>query len=457
MAEQAALEIRVGTDVQLDSDSAPVSMLSALRRRLRQSSPGGTLPMLLETRDGHYRLPQGLLPWVTEACQRKAIPFEVVDRRSVISCRAIRSRRKLDEVHRKALRQLMVRDSGVVFAPGPDGVALAVELMAARQQRSLVVTHTDSDQQRWLEDLRKVLGLDTPYVAPLAEAGPDSRVVVGGYAALGAMPPEVLRHHYGMVVFDSLEEVEPGLLMRSIRNTGARYLLGLARRPPAAGQNYEHVYLTLGGVVCRLEQNPHDAPLLPTYRTRFTEFSRPYEGRQGYQTLLAELAADQPRCQLIADDVVQEAREGHPCLVLSERRTHLERLAELFPKDLTVETLTSAVGPARRGRMIQRFEAGEVQVLLSTSQIAQDTISTTRISRLFLTFPFTYVRKLEKPLRGLIQPFEGQQDAVLFDYHDAQMEPLVRSHQKRHKLLTRFRREVERTVRSKSQMSLPLG
>ena len=457
MAERAELEIRVDTDVHLDSETAPRQMLSALRRRLRQSSTGGTVPMLLETRDGRHRLPQGLLPWVTEACQRKEIPFEVVDRRSVVSCRAIRSRGKLDEPHRKALRQLMMRDSGVVFAPGPGRVALAVELMAARQQRSLVLTHSQSSARRWLADLRELLGLSVPHVAPLTEAGPDTRVVVGSYAALGSLPLEVLRSDYGMVVFDSLEEVESGLLMRSIRNTGARYLLGLARRTARSDQGFEHIYLTLGGVVCRLEQAISHAPLLPVYRTRLTEFARPYEGRQGYQTLLAELTKDEARCKLIADDVATEARAGHPCLVLSERRTHLERLARLFSPELTVETLTSAVGPAQRGRMIQRFEAGEVLVLLCTSQIAQDTVSTTRISRLFLTFPFTYVRKLEKPLQGLIQPFEGQQDAVLFDYHDAQMEPLVRSHAKRHKLLSRFRREVERTVRRKSQMTLPLG
>ncbi len=457
MAEQAELEIRVDTDVHLDTDHAPRRMLSALRRRLRQSSPGGTVPMLLETRDGRHRLPQGLLPWVTEACQRKDIPFEVVDRRSVVSCRALRSRRKLDEQQRKALRQLMVRDSGVVAAPKPARMALAVELMAARQQRTLVLTSTDRSARGWLDDLSEVLGLDAPHVAPLAAAGPDTRVAVGTYAALGKMPLEVLRSDYGMVIFDALEAAEPGLLMRSIRNTGARYLLGLARASTKANAGYEHIHLTLGGVVCRLEHAAQETPLLPAYRTRLTEFCRPYEGRKGYQKLLAELATDEARCQLIAGDVAREAGGGHPCLVLSERRTHLEHLARQLPGDLKVETLTSAVGPARRGRVIQRFESGEIQVLLCTSQIAQDSISTNRISRLFLTFPFTYVRKLSKPLQGLIQPFAGQQDAVLYDYHDALMEPLVRSHDKRHKLLTRFRRDVERTVRSKSQMTLPLG
>ena len=453
MAEQA-LRIRVDTDVQLDSDSAPRQMLSALRRRLRQCSPGGTLPMLLETRDGHHRLPQALLPWVTEACKRKDIPFELEDRRAVVSCRALRARGKLDGPHREALGQLMMRDSGVVVAPDPRGrVALAAELMASRQQRSLVVTHTARQLRRWQADLFEVLGLGEPHVASLADADANTRVVVATYAGLAAMPSELLRRDFGMVVFDALEEVEPGLLMRSIRNTSARYLLGLARRVGGA----DAMHLTLGGVVCRLEEARGEAPLLPVYRDRVTEFARPYEGRQGYQSLLAALARDEPRCQLIVDDVVQEARAGHPCLVLSERRTHLEQLARLFPKDLDVEVLTSAVGPARRGRVVQRLESGEVQVLLSTSQIAQETISTTRISRLFLTFPFTYVRKLEKPLQGLISPFAGQLDAVLFDYVDAEMVALARSHEKRQKLLTRFRREVERAAHRASQMKLPLG
>ena len=409
--------------------------------------------MLLETRDGHHRLPQALLPWVTEACQRKEIPFELVDRRAVVSCRALRARGKLDGPHRKALGQLMMRDSGVVVDPDPAGrVALAAELMASRQQRSLVVTHTARQTRRWQADLFQVLGLGEPHVAPLADAAADTRVVVATYAGLAAVSAELLRREFGMVVFDALEDVESGLLMRSIRNTSARYLLGLACRVGGA----DAVHLTLGGVVCQLEEARGEAPLLPAIRERPTEFERPYEGRRGYQSLLAELARDEPRCQLIVDDVAGEAREGNPCLVLSERRTHLEQLARLFPKELDVEVLTSAVGPARRGRVVQRLESGEVQVLLSTSQIAQETISTNRISRLFLTFPFTYVRKLEKPLQGLIRPFAGQQDAVLYDYVDARMEPLVRSHEKRRKLLTSFRREVERAARRASQMKLPL-
>ena len=458
MAQQD-LQIRVDTDVQLDSRQTPQQILSALKRRLRHSSSGGSggegLPALLETREGVHRLPQGLLSWVTEACQRKDVSYQLDDRRAVVTCRAMRLQERSGERQKKALRQLMARDSGVLVGRG-GRVLVAAELMAARQQRSLVAVASEASARSWLAQLQQLLGLEAPHVAPLAQASAETRVVVCGHAALARQSPEALRCGFGMVLFDAVDEVEPQLLLRAIRGTGARYLLGLAREATRRDPHHDQILLSLGGVVCQLDPAAHSLPLLPVCRVRVTSFSRPYNGQQ-YQALVGELARDEPRSQLIVDDLVQEAGAGHACLVLSERRTQLELLASLLPGELAVETLTSAVGPAQRRRIIQRFEAGELQVLLSTSQIAQDTITTHRVSRLFLTFPFTYVRKLEKPLQGLIQPGEGQRDAVLYDYHDVQMPPLVRSAEKRQKFIKRFRQEVEQKIHRKSQMTLPLG
>ena len=162
------------------------------------------------------------------------------------------------------------------------------------------------------------------------------------------------------------------------------------------------------------------------------------------------------RCALVAADVAAEAAAGHRCLVLSERRVHLEHLARRLPDELRVETLTSAVGLARRTAAIQRFERGEAQVLLSTGQIAQESVRTSCFDRLLLTFPFNYLPKLEQPLRALLRPHTGQRDAVLLDYLDAQVPPFCRAHERRQRYLARLRREVEQATARRRQMTLPL-
>jgi superfamily II DNA or RNA helicase len=267
---------------------------------------------------------------------------------------------------------------------------------------------------------------------------------------------ETLRRDYGMVICDGVCQVDALTLMRVVRTVGARYLLGLAAGPVREDGLHRTLSMAMGGVVLRMASD-HEQPktLRLTLRTRATEFDFPgYEGRRQYQALVAALAGDRPRAELVVDEVVREARAGHPCLVLSERRDHLELLVSLLPDDLEREAITSTVRPAERQRIISRFESGELTVLLATSQIAAETLVTPRLQRVFLTFPFSYARKLERVVRsGLMAPTAGQQRAVLYDYDDPKVEPLHRAFKKRSEAFNKLRRESDR----KAQLELPLG
>lgn len=458
--ETTQIEIEVDSEVHLPSGVTPQRVLEAIRRALRQHDlPKGEKRRLLNlvqaTRGGPHRLPQALLSKVTETCHRYGIPFSVVDRRAMVSCPALRSRLALPPDEERAMRQLLLRDSGVLVA-GAERTrdALAVGLAARRQQRTLVAA---LEPAPWVERFRAGLGLAAPHVAPLADATTDTWITVASYEELGRLEPEALRHGYGMVICDGLCAVDAVTLMRAVRGIGARYLLGLAAEPVRRDGLHQTLFLALGGVVHRVagDARPHNPGLRLVTRSRTTGFAFPgYEGRRQYQALVAALAADAARGEMVAADVGEEARAGRPCLVLSERRDHLELLDGLLPEGLARETITSTVRPAERQRIISSFERGELSVLLATSQIASESLATPRVQRLFFTFPFSYARKLERVIRrGLLAPSAGQEDAVLYDYDDPRVEPLHRAFEKRAEFLGKLRRETERAA----QLELPLG
>jgi superfamily II DNA or RNA helicase len=319
-----------------------------------------------------------------------------------------------------------------------------------------VAVESAAAAERWQAELASSLGLQPPLLEPLRRAGPETRIAIGRYPAILQIPAAELRERFGTAVFDGLEAVDALTLMKVVRGTGARYLLGLTGSATRGDGLQGTIFLAVGGLAHIMAAPvPSCAPVRLGCRFRSTELDFAYQGRSHYQALLAALARDAGRAALIAADLTAEARAGHACLVLSERRDHLEQLAALLPPELPAEMLTSTVRPADRGRVLERFEAGEVRVLLATGQIASESIATARASRLFLTFPFAYLRKLEDPVRWLLQPLPGKSEALIFDYDDLKVTPLHRAFEKRRAFLLRLCRQAEERAAGQVQMQLP--
>jgi len=461
MKDMDTVQIRVHTHVVLHDRTAPRKLLDALRRQVRHQGGGpldhggDMLPCLMESAGGEHRLPQALLPLIIDTCTRQQLEYLVDDQRVVLPCAALRARCGLNAAEQEILRRLMLRDSGVLVAPAGRGRALAIDLLARRQQRCLVLTGSDILKQKWLSHLRQALDLRTPDVCPLERQEATSRLVVGTQQAAARISPDALQGQFGMQVLDCPDELEHGHLRQSIARADSHYLLGLFRPSARPSGLQGYTFLALGGGNVHRLKSEHRA-LIPRIRTSVTGLSFLYEGRHQYQALVRAMAADGGRCQQIALQVAAEAEAGHPCLVLSERRDHLEALARLLPRRVKTETLSSAVRAAERDHLVDRFERGEFMVLMATSQIARESISTNRVSRLFLTFPFSYVQKLEQALGWLVRPSPGQKDAILFDFDDVKVAPLHRSFLKRQQVLKRLRRKLTQQQQDNAQLGLPL-
>ena len=438
--------------------------MEVIRRRLRQGGgPGrkdarkGALPVILETRDGKHRLPQALLSLVTEACIRKQVPYRVDDRRAMAPCPALRCRRRLAGAEAATLNKLLLRESGVLVAPREGLEAVAIDLLARRQQRTLILAHGQREVVRWIETVARSLGLSQPHVAPLAQATAEARVVVARYRDLVGGAPGPGTPSFGMVIFDGLHQADARAVMAAIRSADAHYLLGLGERPERPDGLHDQIHLALGGELQRLEPPPSARGKLHlTHRVRVTDFTFKYGGRGQYQALLAALARDEARITMVLGDIAADVSDGQSCVVLSDRRDHLERLAAgLEAGGLTVGCLTSQVGVAKRRGLIARFESGELKVLLCMRSIAQEALESSPFGRLYLTFPFKHVQGLSRAIDRLLSPAPGKTNAALVDYNDIQVEPLKNAFAQRRKHIQRLRRQADEKRRKESQLDLP--
>jgi superfamily II DNA or RNA helicase len=456
------LDIYVDTDVQMQSVDTPKKIVEALRRELRQlqKRPAGTGPTpkvgnLIKTKEGRHLVPQGMLGRLTDICHRHGIAYNVVDRRAMVSCPAIRCTLHLKSDQQLANRRLLLKDSGVLVAPREsDRLAVAAELLARRQQRCLILVRSAEQVDSWLNFLRTALKLDGVDLVTHRQKTGQSRVVLTTYQRAAGLASDELRHGYGMVIFDGLGQVEQSMVMSVSRSVGARYQLGLSDRATREDGLEGVIFACLGGIAHTLLSSKPDQLIRLAYRAKESGFDYPYEGRVQYQALLAALASDEERNKVIIDDVVAEAAGGKACLVLSERRDHLDALATRLPSTITSEQLTSDIRPAERTRVLHRFNNGETQVLFSTGQLAIDALDSQRVERLFFCFPIAYGRKLEKLVGLLARPFANKEDGILFDYDDSAVTPLHNSFEKRKKIVSRFIRAAEKELAQKAQLSL---
>jgi len=463
--EAPSLEIQVESDILVDSGAASRPLMDVIRRQLRQRGGrqrkalgNGEIPVILETRDGKHRMPQGLLPLVTEACIRKRVPYKVEDLRQVVPCSSpLRCVSQLAGAEEATLKQLLKRECGILVAPRDSLEPIAADLLTRRQQRTLVLARGRDGVARWLEALARALDLAHPDITPLSGAQPETRVVVARYRDMRNRDFAPLNRDFGMVVFDGLHRVEAALVTGAIRAARARYLLGLAEAPEREDGLQDQIFLALGGDAKRLEPPPSAlSKLALAHRARLTDFHFDYQGRSQYQALVAALARDEDRAAMISADLQREAAAGHPCVVLSDRRDHLERLARTLEEaGLEVGCLTSSVRPAERRRLVERLERGELTVLLSMRQIAQEMLETARFSRLYLTFPFKHLQRLGRVIDHLLTPFPGQTDAVLVDYNDHKVAPLERSFAERQQTVRKLCKKADKDRRAEAQLDLP--
>ncbi|MCA9670835.1 MAG: hypothetical protein KC503_34800 [Myxococcales bacterium] len=468
MTGSSALEILVDTDVRVGARDTPKKVVDAIRRQLRDHDQPRLLAHdgsqrelfeLLQSDNDQHRMPQGLLARVTETCLRHGVAFSVVDKRSMVSCPALRRRVALSENQSTAVQRLLLRDGGVIVAAHEaDRHAVAAEMIARRQQRALVLTAgtpRGDAVEVWRGALAEAFAASAPAVTTLAHASGETRVTVASYAEALAEPKSLSRR--GLVIFDDIERVDPIALMRAVRATDARYMLGLARNAVRGDGLSQPLYLALGGIVHEMPAPSGRAAIQLACRPQATRFEFDYSGRADYQAMLAALAADEPRNAMIATDVAREARPGNVCLVLSERRDHLAALGEAVAAaapELRLAELSSDLKPRERNEVAARVGRGEIDVVFATGQLALDRLKTARISRLFVAFPFSHARRLERLVDLLLTPAPEKSSAVVYDYDDASIAPLARTFSARARILDRLRREAEKRYLEWAQLSL---
>ncbi len=143
------------------------------------------------------------------------------------------------------------------------------------------------------------------------------------------------------------------------------------------------------------------------------------------------LIFDSNRNSQIVVDVKAEASKGLKCLVLTERKEHVEVLSYYLKREYEIITLTGDLTDKQKKEKVKQVESGNFQILLATGQLLGEGTDFPNLDCLFLVYPFAFSGKLTQYI-GRIQRGSNN-GSVIYDYRDIKVEYLEKFFKKRKK------------------------
>jgi superfamily II DNA or RNA helicase len=390
-------------------------------------------------------IPRGYLRQLILLCRRMGVDHRIEDRRRSLPAVDFTFRGQLRPFQEAAVSQMLARDFGTLSSPTGSGkTVMALCMIARRRQPAVIVVHTKDLASQWVERIGAFLGI------PAAECG----LIAGGRAKVGDQISvalvqslykcaEEVSERIGFVVVDECHRCPSRTFTEAVTGFDSKYMLGLSATPWRRDSLSRLIFWHLGDVHHEVDTShlvATGAVLAAEVIVRKTGF-RPYHDPVAeYSQMLSELTADTARNLLIAEDVAREARgSAGICLVLSDRKAHIENLQALLRFRFKVESelLTGDMPLEERQHVVERLNAGRARVVIATGQLIGEGFDCPKLSTLFMATPVRFSGRVIQYLGRVLRPAPGKEKARVFDYVDVQVETLVKAAQARQRVYRR--------------------
>lgn len=328
-----------------------------------------------------------------------------------------------------AVIEALKKSFGVIESgTGSGKTIMALALIAARRQPTLVVVHTKELLYQWKERAEQFLECDVGLIGdgrfsvePLTIS-----IVNSARKRVDELVPQ-----FGHLVVDECHRVPAALFTDVVSKFDCRYLLGLSATAFRSDNELTKlIYFFMGDRIHRVdpqELKATGAVLKPEIIRTSTSFTYRYRG--DYQSLIKALTVHEGRNRQIIEDICQVAGENESgtCLVVSDRVSHCRLFAEkLHNQGIKVELLTGQIAPESRSAIVAAVQDGQVQVLVATLQLISEGFDCSGLSTLFLTTPIVFEGRILQVIGRIMRPAENKR-ARVFDYVDENIPTLLRS------------------------------
>jgi superfamily II DNA or RNA helicase len=395
-----------------------------------------------EQTDGFLSLPRGCGEPLEELLASLEVELELCDERSDGEPLEVRFTGALTAQQESAVSAMRTHELGVLCAPpGIGKTVIATRLIAARRCSTLVLVHRKPLLDQWVTRLSEFLELEDGPVGTIGGGGrkPTGKLDVAMVQSLARR--EKLSEElagYGQIIVDECHHVPAVMTERVLQAAPARFVTGLTATPKRRDGHHPIITMQCGPIRHTIHPDVRRSsqPLALRVVRRETPFDpRTLPTDPHIQEVYTALATDERRTELIAKDAVELTALGRRPIVLTERREHLERLAQrLTSGGHAPIVLHGDMRPAEHRAAYQQLatsNGSSQHVVLATGRYIGEGFDHPRLDTLLLAMPIAWEGTVVQYAGRLHRAHPGKHDVLIYDYVDAELPVLRRMFAKR--------------------------
>ena len=402
--------------------------------------------------DGYLALPRGCLDDAQALLKEYDVKLNIEDKRVTGHEINFVFDGTLNEEQEKALAGVLDVDFGVFVAPpGTGKTVLAIAAIAKRKTNVLILVHRKPIMDQWRLQLASFLGIDKKEIGQIG--GGKNKTT--GIIDVGMVQSLDLADgvydgiaNYGFIIVDECHHVGAVSFEKVLTQGKAKYLLGLTATPYRADGHQPIIHMQCGPICHRIRQKDMTAHISSSIVIpRATTFAYPWTEGSKIVDLSSRMIENNDRNQLIIDDITSVLDEGRFPLILTERREHLEKLAQLLQDK--VGFLALLHGGIKQKQRRETFEQIKEcpdncrKAILATGSYIGEGFDEPRLDTLFLTMPSSFKGKIVQYAGRLHRYHKDKHDIRIYDYVDNGVPVLGRMFQRRLKTYKMLSYEVE--------------
>jgi len=447
-----SVRVVVADGVYVDRDSLPPEMVARLVRlaafqnpefyraqAMRLSTYGK--PRIIscaELRSRQIVLPRGCFDEALALLRSNDVRPVIEDHREFGARMNLRFLGALRPEQQRAFDAVISKDFGVLAAATAFGkTVVAAAATAHRGCSTLILVHRRELLTQWIERLKNFLSVEPSDLGTISggRRKPTGRIDVALIQSL-VRKGEVsdLVGGYGQVIVDECHHISAATFELVARRSKARYVLGLSATVARKDGHHPIIFMQCGPVRHRVDPRTQAArrSFQHFVHERITMFRLPPELQTpgtSMPAIFAALSRDDDRNLLIIDDVLASLEAGRNPLVLTERRDHLEYLANCFKgaaRNIVVLRGGMSVKERRSAEEALRASADEERLVLATGRYLGEGFDDARLDSLFLAMPISWKGTLAQYVGRLHRDHVDKQEVVVYDYIDAEVPVLAR-------------------------------
>jgi len=393
----------------------------------------------------HVALPRGCLDDVIGLLNSLQIEFKILDERFEGTPIRANFRGELRPEQKSAADAMLQHDIGVLSASTAFGkTVVAAFLIASRAVNTLVLVHRKELLDQWIERLGQFLDIPRKSIGRIGggKREPYGMIDVGMIQTInrkGSVDDSIA--NYGHIVVDECHHISARSFEIVARQSKAKYVSGLSATVIRKDGHHPIIFMNCGPIRYKVDDKTQAARRPFTHRviTRATNFRLPHSFEVDRYTAIQEiygfLEESSNRNELIVSDVIGTVNDGRFPLILSERKNHLQKLADMLSGKIeNVIVMKGGMGKKQRKNIQQILDGlseNGSSVIIATGKYLGEGFDNPRLDALFLTLPISWRGTIAQYAGRLHRINDRKKEVLIYDYADLYVPVLARMYGRR--------------------------